>query len=562
MAGFAEPELTRRLRERLERAPSWLWLGLALLAALLRARHPLQGYIGEIHAAVAPGEVLLHALGFPNTFYMPSLGVLAALVQNHLPQGSLFLLLLFVHASRLLLAFNLGRLIAGVPAGLLAAAAAFLYPTDNAEQLLYGLCVLCAANLLAWSAKAPSLKRSALAGFGVGATLLVKSPLFLLPWLIALWDLFKRPERPLRPALLRGALLLLCSYVLLVPWVRLNRVVHGRFIPFEAGRADANLITGALGVVFTVEGDTRALMGDSKGKSVYRWALERVREEPGRYFSAVGKRLGHVFLLHPFLILLALAGAWLCRKREAAQTASLVAACFALVHCLLSIEARYFDPLWLLLAPLAGCALVRGEPRKEMGFAWLAAVPLFAFSLFVTGLAAAYPARVVQGVAGFDRALADFPDDPWLRVFRGYLRLDAEEQAGAMADFTEALRACRPWDGECAALQGLLSSREAGPDAMASLPDSQDVRVNLMRALRWLELGRRNEARAAYARAAELHLSASRTIRGAEDAELPVLAKLEPKDKELLERYLQRLLLFWPAKEREKLSFRLKDLVL
>ena len=84
--------------------------------------------------------------------------------------------------------------------------------------LLLGVCLL----VLTRDGRSPSLRRAALAGLLLGFAILVRSSALLLPLLLPLWLLWRRPRRESwRAALVLGV----TSCVVLVPWLVRNEVV-------------------------------------------------------------------------------------------------------------------------------------------------------------------------------------------------------------------------------------------------------------------------------------------------------------------------------------------------
>ena len=66
-------------------------------------------------------------------------------------------------------------------------------------------------------------------------------------------------SKNLKKYIINSVILLSAAYILILPWVRVNHFLFNKFIPFEAERGAANIITSIQGVTFTMEGDARFL---------------------------------------------------------------------------------------------------------------------------------------------------------------------------------------------------------------------------------------------------------------------------------------------------------------
>ena len=53
--------------------------------------------------------------------------------------------------------------------------------------------------------------------------------------------------------------------LLLLPWTRLNYVLHKTINPAEHMRSDTNIVSGALGLTVNIEGDIRSLAPEGTG---------------------------------------------------------------------------------------------------------------------------------------------------------------------------------------------------------------------------------------------------------------------------------------------------------
>ncbi len=139
------------------------------------------------------GEALLRGVSNPDVSYsMPAPGVLLALAANYLPAGADFWFFASGHVIRTLLTFYLARLLSGNLGGLLAVVFSLFWNMKETEQFIYGAFILFALIFLVLRQRSFDVKNSILAGAAVGITFLVRSPLFLLPLLVAGFDLLAR----------------------------------------------------------------------------------------------------------------------------------------------------------------------------------------------------------------------------------------------------------------------------------------------------------------------------------------------------------------------------------
>lgn len=251
--------------------------------------------------------------------------------------------------------------LAGPWAAVAAAALTALHPALSwpvpacRVEPLYGLLVLLAAVcLLAWVRK-PSWRRAAAAGFLISVGLLCRSglvlfPVFLaaglalrgvagVPWKRSLW-------------IIVGA-----SYLFLLPWAVRNSHRFGRFIPLEDHAADRNFIAAVDGVVMNLPGPSPdggpEIPFDELGSR--RWgAVKKIAGHPLPYLASCLRRLARIVSWHGGLLFLACLGFLRRRSDPAAFVLGFLAAYYILMHSLLSLEARYIEPVLPVLAILGG----------------------------------------------------------------------------------------------------------------------------------------------------------------------------------------------------------------
>ena len=432
----------------------------------------------------------------------------------------------------------------------------FTHKNHGLEQVLYSLLLVLYVNFQTLRTGKYRLFYSLLAGLSLGATLLVRSPLFLFPLVVIAHDLFER-ERGIKKLLLNSAVFLVSAYVLLLPWARLNYSLSDRFIPLEGERSSCNIITGATGTVFTMEGDCRAMAGLSKTGPVLPWAIKTVMAEPLNYAGAVFKRVWAVFLMFPGLIALALLGLALDHRKENSLLAWL-AAYFIVVHCLLSIEERYFYPLRYLLGFLAVSGFWRAASAREEGVSkGVLACAVFSVALLPAGLLEyyllAYPSRSLIPVMALDRGLKELPGDPWLLKKRGRTCLEMDRTEEALSAFEEALGKPGGEDPDLGYIVKTLKSSTAPGTPPEGPPELLAVKV-----LKEFEL---NDIKTAGADFISLRDSWKEFKSGLREArtqkDLALLARIRDTNRGFLDTELYNAALYWPVEKRALILSRL-----
>lgn len=523
------------------------------------------------------GEILFHSVkDHTVSFSMPFLSMAASFVTYHLPGGGHSpdgMAILARVASLLLygLCYNLGAMSGGRAKGLLYALTAvllnFKYKDHDGEQAIYSLLLVLYVNLEVLRAKKQGGWDSLLAGLSLGFTLLVRSPMFLFPPVKIAWDYFQG-KTGLRKYALNSALFLSAVFILLLPWSRLNYFHFGRLLPFEVERSAANMITGAKGSVFTMEGDHRSLAGLSQTDNVTKWAVKTVLADPLPYAAGVAKRLWHVFLMFPILLPLAAAGA-LWRRRPARSGEpetgfiALLAGYFVLTHCLLSIEERFMYPLRYFLGFMLSAGLWRwlGEERGERPARGLPAYGLFAVILLFVGVVEyhviRYPYRAELSPAALNGQLGLYPGDPWLLKRKGRILLLTNETKDGLAALAAARSNPERSEPELSYILETLESPEPKEP-----PDRRSIyNLYLVKLFRELELGRFEAAKRTFQttkaiwerdRSGLSHLHYQR--------DLHIQNEIRATDATLWARDIPDALMYWPPEKRYHLLERLAGL--
>jgi len=358
------------------------------------------------HSSESIGSYLFYGFKCALSFCMPLTDTVNVLMERCSLETQ-FLLHMGGYLCLLSLVYALSALMHSRKAGVLAVLLACIYFAGfdmygDLEQRLLAITVLGFAFYGALDEMRPSMFAKIAAGVMLGCGFLVRSTMALFPFFWVGYRLLTAPEGG-RRACLKGMLpTLYIPYLMLLPWIVYVRLVTGDWVLFERGRAAANIIAGAVGMVGTAEMNYSViarLRGFHTGDSVLFWALRQVCSHPAVYMQAVADRTGEVFLLHPVLLVCAFAGALLCRKNPAARILALLAGYLLVMHCLMAIEPRYFIPLWLVCVPLAAVFSVGWMASGPQVLSGLAAVPcavVFACALFTMALLAAYPVRAAR----------------------------------------------------------------------------------------------------------------------------------------------------------------------
>ncbi len=508
------------------------------------------------------GEMMVHAVRGPGVGYsMPLMSLLAA-AQQHLG----FDPALPAQLAGLLIclaSYAIGARGGGPARGILFALAPLLVnlhlKTQQLEQVIYSLALLSFLNLELLRQSGRGLLVSAAAGAAAGVTLLIRSPLFLFPPLAALYR-FLSAKAGSRKLLLGSLLFLICAYAPLAPWARLNHSLSGRFNLLEEERPAANVITGAMGMVYTIEGDARALAGLSRTESVYPWAIKTVLASPVKYAFAVLKRVWQVFLMFPLLFLLAGCGLFLSRSAET-KFLAFFCAYFISIHCLLSVEERYFQPLWCALAliPAAGAwellkktGLAAERPSRDHLTA-----PLFlltaGLAVYALGFVWRYPSASKPGLIALLPELKKRPAEPWLLMKKGETLLSYDLTGEGLDAFSQA---CAESGGTrpCYITAVLRANEPPAPPKEAA----GDWDLLLVKMLRELELGRDAAAGETFKAAHALWLERSNMIKGGSpDPSGPGLQRIIETNKSFWDGNIYSALSYFPPEARSRIIKRL-----
>jgi 4-amino-4-deoxy-L-arabinose transferase-like glycosyltransferase len=167
--------------------------------------------------------------------------------EGELAPRSIYRAQAIVGTLAILVAFGVGALLAGAPAGLAAAAATAFYPplVDASGRALSepfaALALVIAVLGCAWAARRPSQPwRFAIAGLLIGGTLLVRADLGAALPLVALWAAWVAARGATwRRGALCAALLLAGTLVAIVPWAKSASDRAGRLVPVSTSGGSA-----------------------------------------------------------------------------------------------------------------------------------------------------------------------------------------------------------------------------------------------------------------------------------------------------------------------------------
>lgn len=535
----------RRLRVALGAclAGAFLWVLLSLPIPLLSAQRDT--------TSSGVGEALLNGIN-PEvvSYHLPMSTLLEDFLLNHAPPAAYKLVLAAVGAGAIVLIAALTGLLAGTAgawasAGLIFFALAWALGRQDLAfdyvgwnvQLIYALLFLILAGLMVRRAQKPTTANALALALAIGASLLCRSPLAFFPPLLAAVE-FLGSRRDSKGGRWKSAVIL-CGvpYLFLLPWIHMNWVIHRQFIPFEYKEADCNIVTGALGLVPTIEGDWRSLVDNppdsGKPGAVLRWAFWEVLRHPVRTVGAYLERLAFVVSLQPILFMAGALALWLHRRRREFRRLALLAAYFIAIHCFMSVEEKYFVPVWLLFMVLGATLMAKATRRIFADFderPVRGAGGVFAAGLSAALLVCAVTARTVLAYAELARvrapeseealagAIASSGGDPWLLAQRGERRLRAADLAGAAGDFSRAL-ALQPDNAQWHLNLAWALALQGRPEPLLKFRfttanyDGLTVRVRLLKAIGYLSAGRLGEAEEQLRLARENQIYGNITVR-------------------------------------------------
>jgi tetratricopeptide (TPR) repeat protein len=462
----------------------WVYAVILLSLLLAAASLSLQDYAGRnVWQSADPiGMELMHPAGQDTRWGMPLWPVCTELLSSSVKRHCAMV----EAVSGLLLVMTLAAFadMASGLAGLVVLAAGCWFSFDPssgiftffAESRMYCMLVTLALSFLVLWARKPDRTRAFLAGISIAATLMFKSPLLLLPPFVCLYMFLYAKEADRKQLYI----FMLSAYSFTMIWWLMNFLEYGDFLFAEGGRANANIIAGALGLTGSTEGDIAAFAGLQSGADTFSWAAHWILTHPAVYVSAVARRIVFALSSNSIYWVFGLAGFWRNRSKREWQLLCLFCVYFLLAHCTMAVESRYFQPLLPLLMAASGAFFAALPVFNGFGvqsrWSGRAAVFVFAaispFAAYTLALTASYPVRDICFRGSVKQYLARFPDNFTLLAARAE-ELRNEGSARENLAVREKLYLLSGGRGESAqyyAIALLAADKPAGP-----LIDSFDV---------------------------------------------------------------------------------------
>jgi|GEM_PF-5710887 len=376
------------------------------LACLTAAFVPLFALNSERDSMA--GACLLYGVKGAAAYNMPGIHILTATLD--LFHSSLFFnfIDIAVNCGVLAVSYSIARELASYKAGLLAALFSALCLTSDGhfvdiEQRLVALELLCAAFYFLRDERVPSRACKYAGAAMLGCTFMLRSTMALFPPLWGLWAVFRGGRTGWKGRCREVLLAVVLPYLFLVPWMFAAHFGMQRTVVFEDGRANSNIVTGALGLIGTIEGSPRELAllnGWRESDSLYLWAGKQIVSHPWLYISAVAERARQVVLFFPAAALLGVFGCAVLFFRRRVSLPLLLCLYFVSIHCFMTVEPRYFVPLWLLCAAFSGAAFgcfgsnaagIGTDSGRMTGAVWFSVMALEVWGAILLLL---YPFRV------------------------------------------------------------------------------------------------------------------------------------------------------------------------
>lgn len=200
-----------------------------------------------------------------------------------------------------------------------------------------------------------------LSGLTLGFTLLIRSSLIVLPILLIIYDIIDKKKNF---SYKKSLFMFVSSYIPLIPWLLISKQLLGTFLLTEYKRANLNIITGALGITITAEGDFSKLLGANE-INPYIFAIKMISAKPLNYLLAIFRRLIFFLTSNIFLIIPSAYAIYKgYNKKIEIKIITLFVLTFVFIHCLFSVEKRYFFPAALIMTILSSSVIAINDEKK------------------------------------------------------------------------------------------------------------------------------------------------------------------------------------------------------
>lgn len=207
----------------------------------------------------------------------------------------------------------------------------------------------------------PKINLDVLSGILLGFTFLIRSALIALPILLIIYDIIDKKKNF---SYKKSLFMFVSSYIPLIPWLLISKQLFGTFLLTEYKRANLNIITGALGITITAEGDFSKLLGANE-INPYIFAIKMISAKPLNYLFAIFRRLIFFLTSNIFLIIPSAYAIYKgYNKKIEIKIITLFVLTFVFIHCLFSVEKRYFFPAALIMTILSSSVVAINDEKK------------------------------------------------------------------------------------------------------------------------------------------------------------------------------------------------------
>ena len=284
-----------------------LYRGYAVLfaiAVILFVSIPDRSFIVDYVKPFDTGEIWIYPelnRGGFNNYWFPFFPVTLALFQYHIPQWSQIIVYKLLFVQLVIFAFIIGRFVqselAGVVAAVMVGGLAYVVfglnicgYDDIIEQLLLSAALLMFICVSVMKFKDRDTKFLMLS-FAFAIALFIKGTIVVfLPVFIGYLYLSGEDID-----LKRCKILLSVPLLVIIVNATVNFLCNKAVVFLENPHRAGNIVTGAMGLISTVEGDWKGLAGLSDRENILLWASGEILAHPLRFINAVGGRFYYLF---------------------------------------------------------------------------------------------------------------------------------------------------------------------------------------------------------------------------------------------------------------------------